>query len=194
MNKWGDENSRTKITPIRKTLYLFSRFLRTQEVNSIDIKYIGPIFGQKLRLISVLYFQFTSRANFRADFCAQIYVNWFDPQGLVQNMSEQACMKQSTVSFTHSLAIVLHWGTVIQWPFSTRNRLIHLLSRVQTSRKIRGPSSIGCRRGRRRRDVRFTELRRMVHELWGIHIWRPHWRGAGGVSPKEDLLREVAWI
>ena len=131
LNKWGDENSRTKITPIRKTLYLFSRFLRTLGVNSIDIKNIRPIFGQKLRLISVLYFQFTSRANFRADFRAQIYVNWFDPQGLVQNMSEQACMKQSTVSFTHSLAIVLHWGTVIQWPFSARNRLIHLLSRVQ---------------------------------------------------------------
>ena len=29
--------------------------------------------------------------------------------------------------------------------------------------------------------------------LGGIHIWRPHW-GGSGVSPKEDVVREVAWI
>ena len=35
---------------------------------------------------------------------------------------------------------------------------------VQMSRKVRGPFSIGCR-GQRWRDARFTQLRRMVHEL-----------------------------
>ena len=36
---------------------------------------------------------------------------------------------------------------------------------IQTSRKVRGLSSIDCRAGRRRRDARFTQLRRMVHQL-----------------------------
>ena len=64
------------------------------------------------------------------------------------------------------------------------------------SRKVRGSSSQGCLRGRRRRDARFTQLRRMVHEIFSTsvyHFLRNRYSLRDEIWLQVCLTEEILW-